>query len=149
MTPMPSRAVELRGGGTAAESAASMPTAEHAAFETLDRVYRALCAILYNYVPTSGHPGGSISSGRIVASALFDALDYDLASPSRQDAAVRPYAAANKARGMYAMWPLRDEVARQGAPELVAPHLRDRLRLEDLRGFRPNPTVRRRPSRHP
>ena len=33
-------------------------------FETLDLIYRSLCALLYNYVPTSGHPGGSISSGR-------------------------------------------------------------------------------------
>lgn len=31
----------------------------------------------------SGHPGGSISSGRLVASTLFDALDYDLAHPDR------------------------------------------------------------------
>ncbi|MDP2627487.1 MAG: hypothetical protein Q8Q58_11345, partial [Candidatus Rokubacteria bacterium] len=54
--------------------------------ETLDLVYRSLCALLYNYVPTSGHPGGSISSGRIVAALLFDALDYDLAQPDREDA---------------------------------------------------------------
>jgi len=32
-------------------------------FETHDLIYRSLCALLYNYVPTSGHPGGSISSG--------------------------------------------------------------------------------------
>ena len=33
---------------------------------TFDLIYRSLCAALYNYAPTSGHPGGSISSGRIV-----------------------------------------------------------------------------------
>ena len=27
-------------------------------FETLDLIYRSLCALLYNYVPMSGHPGG-------------------------------------------------------------------------------------------
>ena len=27
-------------------------------FETTDLFYRSLCALLYNYVPTSGHPGG-------------------------------------------------------------------------------------------
>ena len=45
-------------------------------------VYRTLCAILYNYAPTSGHPGGSISSGRFVASVLFGAMEYDLARPA-------------------------------------------------------------------
>ena len=38
--------------------------------EKLDLVYRTLVALLYNYVPTSGHPGGSISSGRIVEHLL-------------------------------------------------------------------------------
>ncbi len=32
-----------------------------ALFESFDLVYRSLCAVLYNYVPMSGHPGGSIS----------------------------------------------------------------------------------------
>ena len=32
-------------------------------FEAFDLVYRSLCALMFNYVPTSGHPGGSISSG--------------------------------------------------------------------------------------
>ena len=55
-------------------------------FETLDLIYRSLCSLLYNYVPMSGHPGGSISSGRFVAGLLFDALNYDLAKPDREDA---------------------------------------------------------------
>ena len=42
-------------------------------FEAFDLLYRSLCALLFNYVPTSGHPGGSISSGRIVEAVLFDA----------------------------------------------------------------------------
>ena len=41
------------------------------AFESLDAAYRSLCAMLYNYAPLSGHPGGSISSGRFVATLLF------------------------------------------------------------------------------
>lgn len=110
-------------------------------FEALDLLYRALCAILFNYVPASGHPGGSISSGRIVAAVLFDALDYDLGSPDREDADVLSYAAGHKAMGLYAIWALRDEVARLGAPELL-PDLRQRLRLEDLLGFRRNPVTR-------
>ena len=113
-----------------------------AAFETLDRAYRALCAVLFNYVPTSGHPGGSISSGRFVARALFESMDYDLAHPHRQDADVMAYAAGHKAMGLYAMWALRDEVARIAAPDLLASSDLQRLRLEDLLGFRTNPTVR-------
>jgi len=114
-----------------------------AAFETLDHAYRALCAILYNYVPTSGHPGGSISSGRIVQVCLFDAMDYDLSAPWRQDADVLSYAAGHKAMGLYALWALRDEVAAHREDALRASRRSDRLRLEDLLGFRTNPTSQR------
>ena len=110
------------------------------AFEALDLLYRSLCAILYNYVPTSGHPGGSISSGRIVAGLLFDAMEYDFWRPGREDADIISYAAGHKAMGLYSMWALRDEVARLGAPGPL-PDLRDRLRLEDLLGFRRNPVT--------
>ncbi len=112
-------------------------------FEVLDRAYRALCAVLYNYVPTSGHPGGSISSGRIAAGICFDAVDLDLSAPWRQDADVLAYAAGHKAMGLYAMWALRDEVARLCAAHLLPPDEADRLRVEDLLGFRTNPTARR------
>ena len=108
--------------------------AEISHFETLDLVYRSLCALLYNYVPTSGHPGGSISSGRIVAAALFDALDYDLRHPDREDADIISYAAGHKAMGLYALWALRDEIARIGAPDLLPPEAKSRLRLEDQIG---------------
>ncbi|HET7292905.1 MAG TPA: hypothetical protein VFM88_10805 [Vicinamibacteria bacterium] len=117
-----------------------LPPRELEAFEALDLLYRALCAILYNYVPMSGHPGGSISSGRFVASLVFDATDYDFSRPDREDADVVSYAAGHKAMGLYSMWALRDEMARLGAPELL-PDLRHRLRLEDLLGFRRNPVV--------
>lgn len=109
------------------------------AFETLDAAYRSLCAMLYNYAPMSGHPGGSISSGRFVASLLFDAMAYDLSDPGRDDADVISYAAGHKALGLYAMWALRNEIARIGAPALL-PDVAGQLRLEDLLGFRRNPT---------
>jgi transketolase len=111
-------------------------------FETLDLVYRSLCALLYNYVPMSGHPGGSISSGRFVACILFDALDYDISNPDREDADIISYAAGHKALGLYAMWALRDEIARMGCPALLPEDVRLRLRLEDLLGFRRNPITR-------
>jgi transketolase len=109
--------------------------------ETFDLFYRTLCAVLYNYAPMSGHPGGSISSGRFVQRLLFDAMDYDLARPQRRDADIISYAAGHKALGLYAMWALRNEVARIAAPELLAAQEQFQFRLEDLLGFRRNPSV--------
>jgi transketolase len=109
--------------------------------EAFDLVYRTLCAVMYNYVPLSGHPGGSISSGRFVARLLFDTMDYDLAQPNRQDADIISYAAGHKALGLYAMWALRNEIARIAAPDLLPRDEKSQLRLEDLLGFRRNPTT--------
>ncbi len=108
--------------------------------ENLDLIYRSLCALMYNYVPTSGHPGGSISSGRFVMNILFESLDYDFSQPDREDADIISYAAGHKAMGLYALWALRDEIVGLGAPELLPADLRQRIRIEDLLGFRRNPT---------
>jgi transketolase len=108
-------------------------------YERLDVLYRSLCALLFNYVPTSGHPGGSISSGRFVAAILFDALRYDIGDPDRPEADLVSYAAGHKAMGLYAMWALRDELVRVARPDLLPPDAARRLRLEDLLGFRRNP----------
>jgi len=120
-------------------SGAPLPAAELAQFDRFDLLYRSLCALLFNYVPTSGHPGGSISSGRFVATLLFCGLDYELADPDRPDADLVSYAAGHKAMGLYAMWALRDEIAAAAAPALLPNGLEQRLRLEDLLGFRRNP----------
>ena len=109
--------------------------------EAFDLVYRSLCSAMYNYVPQSGHPGGSISSGRFVQSLLFETLDYDLSDPDRRDADIISYAAGHKALGLYALWALRNEVARIAAPELLPTREAKRLRLEDLLGFRRNPVT--------
>src|SRR5664280_1828606 len=135
----PRRAVCLDVGRFTESSAAPLSAAELAAFESLDVVYRALCALLFNYVPTSGHPGGSSSAGRFTAALVVESLDYDLADPDRDAADVLSYAAGHKAMGLYAMWALRDEVARLSAPVLLPADERRRLRLEDLLGFRRNP----------
>ena len=108
-------------------------------FELFDLIYRSLCALLFNYVPTSGHPGGSISSGRFVAGILFDAMDYDLSDPDREDADIISFAAGHKALGLYTIWALRNEIARISVPELLPKDERLQLRLEDLLGFRRNP----------
>jgi transketolase len=110
-------------------------------FDTFDLIYRTLCAVMYNYAPMSGHPGGSISSGRFVARLLFDIMDYDLARPQRRDADIISYAAGHKALGLYAMWALRNEVARIAAPELLPLEEKFQFRLEDLLGFRRNPSA--------
>jgi len=113
-----------------------------AQFETLDLIYRSLCALLFNYVPLSGHPGGSISSGRIVAGLIFDVMDYDVSDPDRQDADMVSFAAGHKALGLYAMWALRNEIVRLGAPDLLPANEALQLRMEDLLGFRRNPVTR-------
>lgn len=111
-------------------------------FEDFDLIYRSLCALLFNYVPLSGHPGGSISSGRMVQGILFDAMDYDVSDPDREDADLISYAAGHKALGLYSLWALRNELIRTGAPDLLPSNEALQLRLEDLLGFRRNPVTR-------
>src|SRR5271157_5061107 len=65
-------------------------------FERFDLIYRSLCAMMFNYVPTSGHPGGSISSGRFVTGILYNTMDYDVSRPDREDADIISYAAGHK-----------------------------------------------------
>jgi transketolase len=112
--------------------------------ERIDLVYRTLCSILFNFVPTSGHPGGSLSSGRIVEALLYQTMEYDFANPDREESDILSYAAGHKALGLYAMWALRNELVRQGSLQDSLPRLMPdehrQLRLEDLLGFRRNPT---------
>ncbi|MBV6479839.1 MAG: Transketolase 2 [Ignavibacteria bacterium] len=110
-----------------------------ALFERADILYRTLCAVLYNFVPTSGHPGGSISSGRFVSSLIYNYLDFDIAKPFADENDLVVYAAGHKALGLYAMWALRNEFVRTFKPELL-PDEKYQLRFEDLLGFRKNPT---------
>ena len=111
-------------------------------FEAFDLIYRSLCALLFNYVPLSGHPGGSISSGRFNTCLLFDTMDYDVSDPDRQDADLLSFAAGHKALGLYALWALRNEIVRLGAPELLPGKLALQMRMEDLLGFRRNPVTK-------
>jgi len=116
----------------------ALEAGEREVLEGIDAAYRALCAILFNFA-SSGHPGGATSSGRIVETILYRTMDYDLGNPEADDADLLVHAAGHKAMGLYAMWALRNEIARIGAPELL-PEVRMQLRLEDLLGFRRNPT---------
>jgi transketolase len=136
----PRRGVFINAADRIAEEGEPLDEAALDHCETFDLLYRTLCAVMYNYAPLSGHPGGSISSGRFVSRLLFDAMDYDLAHPGRHDADIISYAAGHKALGLYAMWALRNEVARVAAPDLLPEDEKFQLRLEDLLGFRRNPT---------
>ncbi len=107
--------------------------------EQFDLVYRSVCALMFNYVPTSGHPGGSISSGRIVSSILFHTMNYDMSDPDRPDADIVSYAAGHKALGLYNIFALRNEILRLSKPDLLPADKQFQLRLEDLLGFRRNP----------
>ena len=112
-------------------------------FESFDLIYRSLCGILYNYVPTSGHPGGSISSGRFVGGhPATTRWTTTSAAPTARTPTSARYAAGHKALGLYAMWALRNEVLRIGAPDLLPGDETQQLRLEDLLGFRRNPINR-------
>lgn len=115
-----------------------LPAAEQDELDTLDVAYRALAAVLYNFVPSSGHVGGSVSSGHFVSHLIYKEMAYDFSNPLRLDADIISYAAGHKALGLYAMWALRDECARIAAPCLLPQDEKLRLRLEDLLGFRHN-----------
>ncbi len=118
----------------------SLPAKDRDSLEFYDLIYRTLCAVMFNHA-SSGHPGGSISSGRIVESLIFNQMNYDFSNPMDRTADIISYAAGHKALGLYAMWALRNEVVRQTHSELL-PEVRQQLRLEDLLGFRKNPITR-------
>ena len=99
--------------------------------EEFDLIYRTLCTLLFNYVPASGHPGGSISAGRFVAGLLFGSMDYDVSHPEREDADIISFAAGHKALGLYSLWAMRNEALR------IA-----RARASSRGGAAPDPTGR-------
>ena len=114
-----------------------LPGKDKDSFEFYDLCYRTLCAVMFNHA-SSGHPGGSISSGRFVESLLFNQMNYDFSNPMDRSADIISYAAGHKALGLYAMWALRNEVMKQTHPDML-PEVIQQLRLEDLLGFRKNP----------
>ncbi len=117
-----------------------LPAGDRDSLEFYDLIYRTLCAVMFNHA-SSGHPGGSVSSGRIVEALIFNQMDYDFSNPMDRSADIISYAAGHKALGLYAMWALRNEVVRQTHPDLL-PEVRQQLRLEDLLGFRKNPITK-------
>ena len=117
-----------------------LPAEDRDSLEFFDLCYRTLCAVMFNHA-SSGHPGGSISSGRFVESLIFNQMNYDISNPMDRSADIISYAAGHKALGLYALWALRNEVVKQTHPELL-PEVVQQMRLEDLLGFRKNPITK-------
>ncbi|MCP4579991.1 MAG: hypothetical protein GY839_00125, partial [candidate division Zixibacteria bacterium] len=107
------------------------------ALNKFDLWYRTLCSILFNFA-SSGHPGGSVSSGHIVAAAIIETMDYDFGDPDQPNADILSYAAGHKALGLYAMWASRNEMVRVSNSQFL-PDPSKQMRLEDMLGFRRNP----------
>jgi len=103
-----------------------------------DVLYRALVSVMFNYVPTSGHPGGSISCGRFAQHLLYKEAAYDFSHPLLESSDIVSYAAGHKALGLYALWALRNECVKNGDTSLLPADEKEQLRLEDLLGFRRN-----------
>ncbi len=121
-------------------ASSSLPDLDSDSLEFLDLCYRTLCAIMFNHA-SSGHPGGSISSGRIVESLIYNRMKYDISNPMDRSADIISYSAGHKTLGLYAMWALRNEAVRQTHKDLL-PQVSQQLRLEDLLGFRKNPITK-------
>ncbi len=117
-----------------------LPHAQENILKKLEVLYRSLCAVLYNYVPLSGHPGGSISSGPIALNLVYNIMAYDLKNPYQTGFDILSYAAGHKALGLYALSAIRNEIAKTYASDLL-PKEEWQLRLEDLLGFRKAPTT--------
>jgi len=122
------------------EGISALPAGENDSLEFYDLCYRTLCALMFNHA-SSGHPGGSISSGRIVESLIFNQMNYDISNPMDRTADIISYSAGHKAMGLYAMWACRNEIVRLTHGDLLPEEIQQ-LRLEDLLGFRKNPITK-------
>ena len=69
-------------------------------------------------------------------------MSYLMSDPDEPSADLISYAAGHKAMGLYAMWALRNEICAQFDKGLLPSDIKKQLRLEDLLGFRRNPTTR-------
>ncbi len=122
------------------ECKANLSEKAESALTSLDLIYRTLCAVMFNH-SSSGHPGGSVSSGRIVESLLYQNMRYNFSDPNDKTSDYLIFTAGHKALGMYAMWSCRNEIMRIANPDSL-PDILQQMRLEDLLGFRKNPVIK-------
>lgn len=108
--------------------------------ERLFIAYRAIVILLYNFAQ-SGHPGGSISMGRIILNlVLNENVKLDITDLNRDDSDVIGMAAGHKAIGLYAFLGLLFEIIKIKDSKLYD-SIEQKLRIEDLLGFRKNPST--------
>jgi len=112
-------------------------------FDIIERLfiaYRAIVIMLFNYVQ-SGHPGGSISCGRIILNLLLnDNSKFDITDLNRKDSDIIGFAAGHKALGLYSFLGLIFEIVKLKDKKLYD-STKNKIRLEDLLGFRKNPVT--------
>ena len=113
---------------------------ENQILERMFIAYRALVIMLFNFVQ-SGHPGGSISAGRILLNLLFNKnMKIDISKLDRADADVIGMAAGHKALGLYSFLGLIFAVVKLRDKNLYD-RIERKIRLQDLLGFRKNPAT--------
>lgn len=108
--------------------------------ERLFIAYRAIVILLFNFVQ-SGHPGGSISAGRILLNLLFNKnTKMDITNLNRPDSDIIGMAAGHKALGLYSFLGLISELVKLKDKKLYD-SIEHKMRFEDLLGFRKNPAT--------
>ncbi|MBI5573406.1 MAG: hypothetical protein HY919_02475 [Elusimicrobia bacterium] len=108
--------------------------------ERLFIAYRAIVILLFNFVQ-SGHPGGSISAGRIILNLLFNKnTKIDITDLNRSDSDIIGMAAGHKALGLYSYLGLLFEIVKLKDKKLYN-SIKHKMRFEDLLGFRKNPAT--------
>jgi len=109
-------------------------------FKILERIftaYRAIVIMLFNYAQ-SGHPGGSISAGRIILNLMLNEnTKIDITDLDRPDSDIIGFAAGHKALGLYSFLGLLFEIVKLKDPKLYN-SIGHKIRFEDLLGFRKN-----------
>ncbi len=102
--------------------------------------YRAIAILMFNFAQ-SGHPGGSISVGRILLNLVFNKnTKMDIGDLSRGDSDVIGMAAGHKALGLYSFLGLLFEMVKLKDKKLYD-SIKSKIRFEDLLGFRKNPAT--------
>ncbi|MDO8733882.1 MAG: hypothetical protein Q7K21_01830, partial [Elusimicrobiota bacterium] len=108
--------------------------------ERLFIAYRAIVITLFNFVQ-SGHPGGSISAGKIILNLLFNKnTKMDITDLNRSDSDIIGMAAGHKALGLYSYLGLLFEIVKLKDEKLYN-SIKHKMRFEDLLGFRKNPAT--------
>ncbi len=108
--------------------------------ERLFIAYRAMVILLFNFVQ-SGHPGGSISVGRLLLNLLYNKnTKIDISNLSRSDSDIIGMAAGHKALGLYSFLGLIFEIVKLKDKKLFD-SIEHKIRFEDLLGFRKNPAT--------